>query len=519
MITNMTEILKAPLSSRQTRNPLHESVQELLKQIGPGKMPAVAYDTAWVARLGEINWELSSRALNWLNEHQLPDGSWGAERPFYYHDRVISTLAAMIALTHRGRRAQDHAQIERGLLALEAITDSATQRLHSDSNGATVGFEMIVPTLVAEAERLGIIKRQGERILGRLGRLRKAKMEKLSGQRISKFITVAHSLEMAGTDKLDLLDVDNLQEENGSVANSPAATVYFALKVKPGDPKAIDYLQNIIGSDGGVPSFAPFDIFERVWILWNLLLTEEYHNSELESLYQPHLDYLQQNWKPGHGLGFSASYTLTDGDNTMVGYEVLSKFGRNVDIETVFNYEEENWFRCYHLETNPSIDVNIHALGALRQAGIESNHLSVRKALSFIKKSRSPKNYWFDKWNVSPYYTTAHAIILCRGYDDELCADSVNWILKTQKADGSWGFYDFSTAEETAYCLQALLIWKRQGGKVPKKSVEQGSYWLAKNSLSPRPPFWIDKSLYYPQLLVESSILSALILAEEEEIL
>jgi hypothetical protein len=95
----------------------------------------------------------------------------------------------------------------------------------------------------------------------------------------------------------------------------------------------------------------------------------------------------------------------------------------------------------------------------------------------------------------------------------------VSWILETQKPNGSWGFYNFSTAEETAYCLQALILWKRYGGKIPAGRIEQGSYWLANNCLPPYPPFWIDKSLYCPELLVQSSILSALALAEEEEIL
>ena len=52
------------------------------------------------------------------------------------------------------------------------IVGGATQGLQSDPNGATVGFEMIAPTLAAEAEKLGIIKRQGDRILGRLSKLR-----------------------------------------------------------------------------------------------------------------------------------------------------------------------------------------------------------------------------------------------------------------------------------------------------------------------------------------------------------
>jgi len=98
---------------------MQTEIIELLKQLGPGKMSATAYDTAWVARLGGIDADLSNRALEWLNENQLPDGSWGAPAPYYYHDRVISTLAAMIALTHRGRRARDRQQIDKGLLALE----------------------------------------------------------------------------------------------------------------------------------------------------------------------------------------------------------------------------------------------------------------------------------------------------------------------------------------------------------------------------------------------------------------
>src|SRR5690349_5325551 len=121
MVSTAHKIPNAVFSSQRKANTMQPRVQELLKQIGPGKLSNVAYDTAWIARLGEIDWELSSQALAWLGEHQLRDGSWGAPEPFYYHDRLVCTLAAMIALTYRGRRAQDHAQIERGLFALEKI--------------------------------------------------------------------------------------------------------------------------------------------------------------------------------------------------------------------------------------------------------------------------------------------------------------------------------------------------------------------------------------------------------------
>src|SRR5215208_1926182 len=167
---------------------IDEEIQKLLREIGPGRMSNTDYDTAWVARLGDAAWKLSNHAMEWIGEYQLADGSWGAKDIFYYHDRVISTLAAMIALTYRGRRARDKHQIENGLIALERITAGATQGLAADPNGATVGFEMIVPTLVAEAEKLGILKQQGTSILGRLRNLRAQKLSKLTGKKINKYI-------------------------------------------------------------------------------------------------------------------------------------------------------------------------------------------------------------------------------------------------------------------------------------------------------------------------------------------
>lgn len=474
-------------------------------------MGNTAYDTAWVARLNDIDADLSNAALNWLCEHQLSDGSWGTEQPLYYHDRVVSTLSAMVALTYRGRRSQDRIQVERGLMALEQITSNATKGLTADVYGMPAGFEMIVPTLVAEAEKLGIIKQQGERILGRLTRLRNAKLSKLSGHKINRNITTALSAELAGKDSLNLLDVENLQENNGSVGNSPSATAYFALYVKPSDTNALNYLHGVI-KDGGVPFVAPFEIFERIWMLWNILISGNLEK-EIYSEITPHLDYIEQHWRKGQGIGFSSSYTPADGDDTSVGYEILTTTGRKIDIEAVLSYEEKDHFRCFHLETTTSTDVNIHMLGAFKAAGLEKNHPLIKKALSFIRQTRIENKYWIDKWNLSPYYTTSHAIILAKGYDDDLCSQSVEWILNSQKADGSWGGYGFSTAEETAYCIQALAIWRKHGGEIPKGRIEQAVFWLKKNSELPYPSLWIGKSLYCPENLVKILIESALRLA------
>ena len=491
---------------------LREEARGLLGRIGAGKMSNIAYDTAWVARLGEFDWELSNKALNWLCEHQLPDGSWGADQPFYYHDRVISTLSAMIALTHRGRRSQDRVQIEKGLLALEKITSGATQGLQADPNGATVGFEMIAPTLVADAEKLGIIKRQGDRILGRMSQMRSLKMEKLSGHKINRYSTPAFSSEMAGLDNQKMLDIDNLQEANGSVGHSPSATAYFALYVSPGNSSSLDYLRNTVDKDGGAPDLFPFDIYERAWILWNLCLSNNWDN-EAYVLMKPHLEYLFRAWKPNVGVGFSKGYSVPDGDDTIITYELLKNFGYPVDFEGVLSFEEQEYFRCYHLEVGISPSVNIHALMALHKADHNINHPSVKKIFRFLE-AQMKNLFWIDKWHSSPFYTTSHYIIACTKYNKSLAQSSIDWIQKNQRDNGAWGFFN-PTQEETAYCLQALAIWYKAGGQIDKQMITKGAKWLEENWHPPYQPLWIGKGLYYPDNVVNSAIISALQLTRE----
>lgn len=487
-------------------------ITQLIEEIGPGHMASTAYDTAWAARLGEIDWELSSRALSWLAENQLPDGSWGASAPMYYHDRVICTLAAMIALSVRGRRGHDKTQIENGKNALERIVGGATQGLQSDPNGATVGFEMIAPTLAAEAENLGIIKDQGNRILGRLSKLRAKKLSYLQGKMISRNVTMAFSAEMAGTDGQHMLDVENLQESNGSVGVSPSATAYFVTYIKKSDEASLRYLRSILKPDGGLPNVAPFDVFEIAWALWNLSLIPGLSQNLGEKL-RPHLEFLSKAWQPKAGIGFAAGYSVKDSDDTGLVYDTLLRYGIEKDLASVLLYEEKDHFRCFDLEANPSISANIHVLGALGQAGLNEKNSSVQKVIHFLRKTKGQQPFWMDKWHSSPYYATSHAIIACAGLANDLVEESVEWILKSQNANGSWGTY-VSTAEETAYAIQALWVWNQKVARIPKAILKNGARWLKEHMNQPYPPLWIGKCLYSPNLVIRSAVISALALAQ-----
>jgi halimadienyl-diphosphate synthase len=492
-----------------------DEVKELLNTMGAGHMNAMAYDTGWLARLTEYDSELARDALGWIADNQLADGSWGAPGVMYYHDRIVSTLSAMIALMQKGRRAHDRTQIESGLAALERITSGATQGLASDPNGATVGFELICPTLIAEAEQLGIIKQQKDRILGRMKQLREQKMSKLAGMKINRHFTPAFSCEMAGKDGHAVLDVENLQESNGSIANSPSATAYFVSHVKEGDTEALEYLRSV-PRERGLPFAYPFNVFERAWIIWNLSLSATLaSNPEIQQAMEPHLSFLQNTWRQGQGIGFADSYTPCDADDTAVAHEMLGKYKNFSDEAALRQYEGKEYFHCYPLEANPSVSANIHILGALKQAGLEKTHPMAQKGLFFLRTARTTNGYWHDKWHISPYYSTSHMVIAALGYADELCRDAIEWMINTQKLDGSWGSFGESTAEETAYCIQALMFWQIQKGNINKSIIERASRWLEDHFEKPYPSLWIGKALYCPKFVVKSSILSALVLAKE----
>jgi len=84
------------------RNLINSEIDTLVSRLGQGKIHGVAYDTAWSARLAAYYPEYDFEAsIEWLRRNQNEDGSWGGGLK-HYHDRFISTLAAIIALRESG---------------------------------------------------------------------------------------------------------------------------------------------------------------------------------------------------------------------------------------------------------------------------------------------------------------------------------------------------------------------------------------------------------------------------------
>ena len=77
------------------------TVRAALRSAAGGDLDFSPYDTAWVALVRKLDGgegpEFPS-CINCIARNQLPDGSWGDEAFFVAQDRLINTLACVIAL-------------------------------------------------------------------------------------------------------------------------------------------------------------------------------------------------------------------------------------------------------------------------------------------------------------------------------------------------------------------------------------------------------------------------------------
>src|ERR687885_17289 len=179
----------------------------------PG-IPGTAYDTAWLASVAardDPRRPLFPAALQWLVEHQRPDGSWGGAIR-YEHDRVLCTLAALAPLASFGRRAEDHDSVAAG-------TRYLWQHGHllASEPAELVGFELLLPALVERARQAGVAVPPHMDVYA-LQRARKLDLIPSSAL-YSPRATVVHSLEFLGG-QADPVRLKGAQGDNGAIGNS-----------------------------------------------------------------------------------------------------------------------------------------------------------------------------------------------------------------------------------------------------------------------------------------------------------
>jgi halimadienyl-diphosphate synthase len=482
-----------------------ELVQNLSERMGPS-----AYDVAWMARLqnssnGGARWP---DLIEWLLENQRPDGSWGGEI-VYYHDRVISTLAAATALRENGasQRAQN---------AIKNAERFLWHHMHLLSRDPfeLSGFELIFPTLLAEAQAVGLnvpIHTYGYK------EIQTAKLRLIPPQMFySPNISTVYSLEFMGRSG-DPERMRPMVNTSGSLGNSPATTAYY-LWLYQNDQDALAYLE-MVRNQNRIVTVYPFRIFELAWVLYSLSFCRV---PLVQFADQNIWNELQAEISPT-GVALDPSFGVTDGDITSVCCRLLLGAGYDVDPLVLAHFEDKETriFRTYNYERNISVSTNIHAFDALKLMPNYPNAKEVRlQIIIALLDSRQYDLYWTDKWHASPYYATSHALVgLLNGetFLVQACHHTIDWLIHTQRQDGSWGFYQQGTAEETAYVLTALLHYNRYE-RVDPDILHRGADYLVRTyqgAGSTYPELWLAKTIYAPCDIVRSAILAALILYSE----
>ena len=486
-----------------------DEARQLVRDLHQSMSPS-PYDIAWLARLSTspANGARWPDLVEWLVTHQHADGSWGS-RVVYYHDRIICTLAAAIAL-HK------HRTLPEAQAALTRATRYLWHHLHRLASDPfeLVGFELIFPALLATAQSLGLYV--PTHTSGYCA-LQKEKIRLIpTYQLYSPHITIVHSLEFLGH-AADPEKMSTALARNGSLGNSPAATAFY-FSLNETDTRALAYLENMRAHLGHVMYLYPFRLFELTWTLNNLAFS----GRPLTDFTGPEIwEELNAAVTPD-GIGLDPSFGIADGDCTSVGSRLLARAGRPVDPAILKRFEDPKThvFKTYAYERNLSVGTNVHALEALNvMPEYPDRRQAQENVVLMLLDQRQFDVYWVDKWHASPYYATAHALVGLLQGDFHLfyfCQPTVDWILHTQRDDGSWGFFKDGTAEETAYALTALLHYHRYK-PIDPEVLKRGVAYLAQAHAErqPYPDLWIGKCLFTPPDIVRAAILTALLLYED----
>lgn len=475
-------------TKREGEYPLYHTVHR-----GDGKTSGAAYDTAWVMRITDSGGHpLFPQCVQWILSHQKADGSWGSQIT-HYHDRIISTLGAITALREvYGNRF--NTKIEQG----EKYIWDTIEKLKYDSN-RLIGSELLLPALMEQAETAGLNLPFHKTPYTHECTQKLAKIDE--SMWYSPETTLSFSLEFLGED-VNLKSLSTAQLPNGSIANSPAATAYFLTHWH--EPDAVNYLKEILSltRDGSIMTVYPVNTFEYGWVIYNLILAQSYHE-----WYRSVCTFLQDHLT-ATGIGCSTVSPLSDADDTAIVYKILSHMGYPVDFSVFDTYEQEEYFLTYHFEMDPSVSTNIHVLDLVISCpDFPQREDILEKLLHFLKKSMVD-NHWVDKWHISPYYPTCHAILSLSQIDPTLADQAIHWIIDSQNPDGTWGLQGGSY-EETALALQALFSYNRIEHVDLQCTKQPLGYITSMHPAGVLEPLWIGKVLYCPLRVVQSSLLSA----------
>ncbi|KAD4584469.1 hypothetical protein E3N88_22070 [Mikania micrantha] len=364
----------------------------MLGSMDDGEITLSAYDTAWVALVHDVNGSGRPQfpsSLEWIVNNQLYDGSWGDPLIFSAHDRLINTLACVIALNSWTVHPE---KCQRGL---KFVKENISKLEEEDEEHMPIGFEVAFPSLVDMARKLKLDVPDETTAMKETRARRNLKLKK---QDIMHKVptTLLHSLEgMSGLEWEKLL---KLQCKDGSFLFSPSSTAFALMQTK--DEKCLQYLTNIVTKfNGGVPNVYPVDIFERIWVVDRLqrLGIARYFEPEIKDCVQ----YIHRYWTKD-GICWAKNSNVQDIDDTAMGFRLLRMHGYEITPDVFQQFEKDGKFVCFPGQSTQAITGMFNLYRASQVLFPGEKILDDAKKFSYkYLKENELRNKLLDKWIIA----------------------------------------------------------------------------------------------------------------------
>nr|WCR39980.1 terpene synthase class II [Tectona grandis] len=484
-----THKLKEPISDKVRE--LVMFIQSILRNMDDGAISVSPYDTAWVALVEDIGGSGEPQfpsSLEWISNNQLADGSWGDRDPFLVYDRIINTLACVVALTswkmHPDKCDKGISFIRENIYKLD---DEKEEQM-------PIGFEVVFPSLIEKAKKLNIDIPYDSPGLQKIYGGRDLKITRIPWDILhTRPTTLLFSLE-GMTEVLDWRKLLKLQATDGSFHFSPASTAFALQQTK--DENCLKYLLKLVQKfNGGVPNVYPVDLFERNWVADRLqrLGISRYFKPEIEEC----ISYSHRYWSNDKGTFHARNSEIQDVDDTAMAFRLLRLQGYDVSPDAFKQFENGGEFVCFAGQSSQAV-TGIYNLYRASQVMFPGEKiLATAKGFStkFLQGKRA-NNELIDKWIITkdlpgevgyaldvPWYASLPRVE-ARFFIEQYGGDDDVWIGKT--------LYRMLNVNNNSYLELAKLDFNncqavhQQEWKIIQQwyaGCSLGEFWLSERSL------------------------------------
>nr|QTW97445.1 CPS4 [Artemisia annua] len=372
-----------------------ESIKSIFNTMDDGKISPSAYDTAWVALIKDVDGQNGGpqfpSCLQWIANHQLPDGSWGEPLMFSAFDRLLNTLACVIALTFWNIYPDKCGK------GINFVNENMNKLGDEKEEHMTPGFELVFPSLIELAHKLEIKVPTDSPVLKMIYARQDMKLAKIPKEILHKTPTIM-LMSLEGMKDLEWDKLLKLQCTNGSFLGSPSATASAFMQTK--DQNCLTYLTNLVAKfNGGVPPVYPVDLFEHIWIVDRLqrLGIAHYFRSEINDF----VAYIYRYWDE-QGIGFTRNCNVPDLDDTAMAFRILRMNGYQVSPDVFRHFVNDREFVCYPGQSRETVTVMLNLYRASQMIFPGEKILNDAKSFShtFLTEKQST-NELLDRWIIT----------------------------------------------------------------------------------------------------------------------